>query len=102
MNHFFDDADLPEPFSALGLVSNNIGASVWVYLSTGAMVAAIPTGLWKERAQFDFFYAAPSAKIALRMREWSDDQEQWDGSDPNHYGERHDAAIAYFNAMAGN
>ena len=101
LSHSYDDADLPAPFNAIGTQSNNIGASVWVYLSTGAMVAAIPTGMWKERAQFDFFYAAPGAKAALRMTGWSNDQRQWDGSDPNHYSERHDEAIAYFIAMVG-
>lgn len=98
LDHDYGDADLPEPFNSIGFHSNNIGASVWVYLSTGAMVAAVPTGLWKERGQFDFFYAAPGAKVALRMRDWSDEQNRWDGSDPNHYDQHHDAAIAYFNA----
>lgn len=101
LSHSYDDADLPKPFNALGFDSNNIGASVWVYLSTGAMVAAIPTGLWKERAQFAFYYAAPDAEVAVPLQEWSDAQHEWDGTDPNHYDHRHDAAVAYFNAMAG-
>ncbi|CPS24961.1 Uncharacterised protein [Mycobacteroides abscessus subsp. abscessus] len=101
LDHSYDDADLPAPFNAIGFDSNNIGASVWVYLPTGAMVAAIPTGLWKERAQFAFYYAAPHAKTAVPLQEWSDAQREWDGTDPNHYDQRHDDAIAYFNAMAG-
>src|SRR5262245_22906407 len=51
--HAFDDDELPAPFDSLGTNSNNVGASVWVELSSGAMIAAVPTGLWKEQAQFD-------------------------------------------------
>ncbi|SIM07008.1 Uncharacterised protein [Mycobacteroides abscessus subsp. abscessus] len=98
LDHSCNDRDLPAPFDALDLKSNNVGASVWVYLSTGAMVAAIPTGPWKEQAQFDFFYAAPGAAVALRMAEWSKRQEQWDGSSVVHCNRLHEAAVTYFNA----
>ncbi|MBN7329473.1 Uncharacterised protein [Mycobacteroides abscessus subsp. abscessus] len=101
LDHSCDDRDLPAPFSGLGLKSNNVGASVWVYLSTGAMVAAIPTGPWKESAQFDFFYAAPGASVALRMAQWCRRQEQWDGSSVVHCNRLHEAAVAYFNEAVG-
>jgi len=101
LDHSCDDRDLPAPFSALGVKSNNVGASVWVYLSTGAMVAAIPTGPWKEPAQFDFFYSAPGAAAALRMAQWCRRQEQWDGSSITHCNRLHEAAVAYFNAAVG-
>ncbi|SIN50904.1 Uncharacterised protein [Mycobacteroides abscessus subsp. abscessus] len=69
LDHSYDDADLPAPFNTIGFDSNNIGASVWVYLPTGAMVAAIPTGLWKERAQFAFYYAAPNGLSVISFCE---------------------------------
>ncbi|SKU75245.1 Uncharacterised protein [Mycobacteroides abscessus subsp. bolletii] len=98
VSHSFDDDEVPEPFKSIGLQSNNIGASVWVQLSSGAMVAALPTGLWKERANFAFYYAAPGAKLAIPLVGWTDQQHEWDGSDPDAYNRHHDFAIEYFNA----
>lgn len=98
---YFDDHELPEPFKSLGFETNNVGASVWVYLTTGAMVAAIPTGGWNKEARFAFYYAAPNSAVALPLEQWTEAQKHWDGSDPNHFTPLHDSAIEYFNAVAG-
>jgi hypothetical protein len=65
------------------------------------MIAAIPTGEWKERAQFAFYYAAPNANgnSAVPLTGWTKEQDQWDGSDSDAYGPLHRHAIAYFNAV---
>lgn len=99
--HSYGDEELPEPFNAIGFKSNNIGASVWIELTSGAMVAALPTGVWKERAQFAFYFAPANATSAIWLKGWSADQESWDGSDPKDFRIRHRRAISYFNAVIG-
>lgn len=99
--HAHDDDQLPAPFDAVRSDSNNVGASVWIHVATGAMIAAIPTGRWKEPAQFAFYYAAPAAQTAMPLIGWTSSQLQWDGSDPNAYTRHHDMAIAYFNSRLG-
>lgn len=99
--HSFNDDELPAPFDSIGCKSNNIGASVWVHLASGAMIAAVPTGPWKERAQFAFYYARPNATSAIRLKGWSNGQEMWDGSDADDYRTLHKQAIAYFNSAVG-
>lgn len=99
--HSYHDDELPAPFNAIGFKSNNIGASVWIQLTSGAMVAAMPTGLWKERAQFAFYFAPPNATSAILLKGWSADQEQWNGSDANDCRIRHRRAVVYFNSVIG-
>ncbi|WP_255802057.1 hypothetical protein [Mycobacteroides abscessus] len=102
LEHYFNDDELPEPFKSLGFDTNNVGASVWVYLTTGAMVAAIPTGGWRQRARFAFYYAAPNSTVAFPLEQWTEAQKYWDGSDSDQYRPLHDAAIEYFNRVAGS
>ncbi|MEN4464839.1 hypothetical protein VXE65_22745 [Mycolicibacterium conceptionense] len=99
MHHRCNDYDLPEQFRALGFHSNNIGAEVWLNLATGAMVAAIPTGLWKERARFAFYYTAPGATHAIPLAAWTKEQDEWDGSSVIQCDELHQSAVQYFNKL---
>ncbi|MEN4464437.1 hypothetical protein LT337_32360 (plasmid) [Mycolicibacterium fortuitum] len=99
LDHHYNDRDLPEPFRSLGFDSNNLGASVWLNLGTGAMVGAIPTGLWKQRAKYAFYHVAPNAGQAIPMPAWTYEQPQWDGSNVNECVRLHDAAIEYFNKL---
>lgn len=96
--HSFRDDELPAPFDALNFSSNNIGASVWVHIASGAMIAAVPTGRWKDRAGFAFYYASPSGTSPISLEGWTSEQELWCGSTPDHQA-HHDRAVEYFTAM---
>ncbi|MBN9636433.1 MAG: hypothetical protein J0H22_14795 [Actinobacteria bacterium] len=72
--------------------------AVWLNLGTGAMVAAIPTGTWRQPAKFAFYHAAPGAAQALPLAAWTDEQEQWDGSTVNQCDDLYAKAVAYFDA----
>lgn len=96
--HNLDDEDVPPPFDHRVRPSNNIGASLWIHIASGAMIAALPSGNWSEYARFSFFYAAPNATAAVPMTSWTKDQECWNSERP--YELFHTAAIAYFNTHA--
>lgn len=97
--HDYGDKELPKPFDSIDFYSNNIGASVWIHVSSGAMIAAIPTGEWSVPAQFKFYYAPPGGASAIPLEGWNADQELW--TEDCGYTTRHDEAIAYFNATVG-
>lgn len=98
--HSFDDKEVPPPFNLVDFDSNNIGASIWIHMSSGAMIAALPNGKWNQHgAQFRFFYAAPNATTAIPLADWSGDQEPWDRGDRGPLF-RHAQAITYFNNNA--
>lgn len=100
--HAYDDAALPAPFDAIGAESNNIGASVWVHLGSGAMIAAIPTGLWRSaHEQFKFYYAPPRAAAPIPLDGWNGAQFTWDGTDSEAPSARHRDAIKFFNSVVG-
>lgn len=96
--HTYNDSELPAPFDSIGHKSSNIGASVWIHVASGAMVAALPTGRWDEPAQFAFYFAWRNATSAFRMKGWCDDQAPWSGSHSDDYSPYHERAIAYFNS----
>lgn len=99
-SHAFDDSDVPPPFNREVSKSNNVGASVWIHVQSGAMIAALPSGTWDQTAaKFRFFYATPNASTAIPLTGWSEDQESWDNEDRG-FLFRHAQAITYFNANA--
>lgn len=95
--HYHDD-ELPPPFNSVETKSDNIGAIVWIHFSSGAMVAAIPTGRWKDRALFAFYYAGPNAAIPIPLQAWTSAQTYWDGSNSGDFVAHHRAAVEYFNS----
>lgn len=96
--HVYGHKELPPPFDSIGLDSNNVGASVWIHLVSGSMIAAIPTGPWDDQARFAFYYAGPNATSAIPLRDWTADQRQWDGTAADTCDRRRAQAIAYFNS----
>lgn len=41
-SHSFDDDELPIPFDSVGTDSNDVGAAVWIHLTSRAMIAVEP------------------------------------------------------------
>lgn len=100
--HVHTDDQLPAPFDSIGAQSNNLGASLWVQLTTGAMIAAIPTGTWyMTGSQYKFYYAAPNACSPVLLVGWNEAQGLWDGQDADAPHARHRQAIEYFNSVVG-
>lgn len=97
-SHDFQDKGLPAPFDQIKVSSRNLGASVWIHIASGAMIAAVPTGPWNERAKYAFYYAAPSGVTAIELKGWSVDQPEWDTSSVNVCITCHDQAKEYFNS----
>lgn len=100
--HYYDDNKLPPPFDTLRIESNNVGASVWIYGATGAMIAAVPSGPRDVAAEYKFYYAANATAAPMLMLGWSNAQSQWNGNDSTQYVQRHREAVQFFNsALSG-
>lgn len=100
--HYYDDNKLPPPFDTLRIESNNVGASVWIYGATGAMIAAVPSGPRNVAAEYKFYYAASATAAPMLMLGWSNAQNQWNGDDSTQYVQRHREAVQFFNsALSG-
>lgn len=95
-SHSFDDDELPIPFDSVRTDSNNVGAAVWIHLASGAMIAAIPPGPWRRPGRFAFYYTGPLGVSVIPLKEWTDAQQRWDGTEPNTIPFR-EAAIDFFN-----
>lgn len=100
--HAYDDDTLPAPFDSVGAQSNNVGASVWIHLSSGAMVAAIPDGPWnRPNQQFKFYYAPPRAAAPIQLDGWNGAQRAWNGRESCAPDIHHKHAIEFFNSVVG-
>lgn len=96
--HSFNDAAIPAPFDSLAVQSNNIGASVWIHVASGAMIAAVPTATWDQPGQFAFYYAASTNGSPFELQAWTVEQRSWDTDSAAGYSRQHRLAIEYFNA----
>lgn len=97
-SHDYQDSDFPAPFDQIQVNSRNLGASVWIHITSGAMIAAVPTGAWNEHANYAFYYAAPNGTRAIALKDWTSDQPAWDASSVNVCISCHDQAKEYFNS----
>ncbi|MDQ1247901.1 MAG: hypothetical protein QG597_2273 [Actinomycetota bacterium] len=97
--HHYDDREVPEPFRQLQPSTNNVGASMWIHLTSGARIAALPTGPW-HGGYYAFYYTAPHSDTPVLLKEWTASQRRWDG-DETQYFTCFEEACDYFNSAVG-
>ncbi|MCX2966220.1 type II toxin-antitoxin system Phd/YefM family antitoxin [Gordonia aquimaris] len=92
---------LPSPLDQHAVDDGGVGACLWIHATSGAMIAAIPTGRWDTPgAHFAFYYSHPGLPRALHLDGWTYALAAWHNRSAAGYDERRKEVLELFRERA--
>lgn len=93
--------ELPSPLAQHAADDGGVGACLWIHATSGAMIAAIPTGRWDTPgARFAFYYSHPGLPHALHLDGWTYALSAWHNRGADGYDERRNDVLELFRERA--